>query len=84
MPNKIKLEPSEAKALQNLSVKQQAISEFVQLVTSQGEQRLSSLRNETADVWDKLRKKYDLDLEHVNYTLDNDGEHIIPISQRFV
>lgn len=84
LPEPVKLDPKDASALKELSEKQQGVMEFVQLVTQQGEQRISKLKAETADLWDNLRVKHNLDLEHVNYTLDNDGENIVPVTMRLV
>ena len=50
----------------------------------QGERRGRELQEETGQFWIRARSKYNLDLDHVNYTLDNDGEHIIPITMKLV
>lgn len=84
LPEKVKLDAKDATALKQLGDKQRAVADFVQLISQQGEKRLAELQGQTNDFWTMAKNKYNLPLETVNYTLDNDGEHIIPISMKLI
>lgn len=74
---KIKITDDEARALANLLHKRQAIEQWVQLVSKQGEARMQDLVAEGQKVWQDVARKYNLDLEKVGYELSTDGQHII-------
>lgn len=83
IPTRIELEEADMKTLHSLNDKQQAILSFVETVTKQGEQRVATLQAETREFWKDAAENYGLDIDHVNYTLSNDGKAIIPMAMRF-
>lgn len=73
----VELDEEDAKALKQLNDKQVAVQQFVQMISAQGEQRLSQLQSEGRGVWGKIAKKNDLDLNKVHYTLNDEGTALI-------
>lgn len=83
VPTRIELKEEDMQALHKLNDKQQAILSFVETVSKQGEQRVATLQAETREFWKGAAETYGLDIEHVNYTLSNDGKAIVPMGMRF-
>ena len=83
LPTRIELESEDMQTLHKLNDKQQAVLSFVETVSKQGEQRVATLQAETREFWKKAAETYGLDIDHVNYTLSNDGKAIIPMGMRF-
>jgi uncharacterized protein (DUF2342 family) len=82
LPTKIKLEGDLARRLRKLNDHQQAIQQFVAMVTQQGEGRLSELVAEGRQIWSDIAKRHGIDLENVQWNLDKDGETIVPVGMR--
>jgi len=82
LPQRIKLLPAEAKALRKLNDKKAGIDSFVQTIVAQGESRIAELQSEGRKVWEDIQKQHSIDLNTVNYDLDNDGEHLIPTGMK--
>lgn len=79
----VKLDKQDTAALKKLHDSQQAISQFVDMISKQGELRLSQVQDEGRQIWTKLAKKYDLDLERAAYTLSNDGTELVLTGVRY-
>lgn len=82
LPTKVKLLPAEAKALRKLNDKKAGIDNFIQTIVSQGETRIAELQTEGRGIWEGIQKQHDIDLDNVNYVLDNDGEHLVPTGMK--
>jgi uncharacterized protein (DUF2342 family) len=82
IPKRIKLEGDLARRLRKLNDHQQAIQQFVAMVTQQGEGRLSELVAEGRQIWSDIAKRHGIDLENVQWNLDKDGETIVPVGMR--
>ena len=82
LPQKIKLKPEQAKALGEIRDRQLAIQQFVQMISQQGESRLKEIAADARSVWTQLAAEHGLDLQHVNYELDETGELIEPVAMR--
>ena len=82
LPTKFKLKKAEQDKLRKLNDKTVGVNQFVQTVTSQGEQRIAELQQEGRKVWSELKETYGLDLETVNYTLSDDGVYLVPVGMK--
>lgn len=83
IPTRVELDDADAQALLDLQTRVQSVQKFVATVTEQGEQRLFQLQQDTAKFWEGAAKKYNLDVDHVNYTLGPDAKSAVPIAMRF-
>ena len=79
----VELDDVDRKALKKLNDSQVAVTQFVDLVSKQGEARLSQVQEEGREVWQKIAKKYDLDLEKCAYTMSNDGKQLVLTGVRY-
>jgi len=79
----VALDPVDTKALKKLHDSQQGVAQFVDMVTKQGEMRLQQVQEEGRDIWAKIAKKYNLDLEKCAYTLSNDGTSLVLTGVRY-
>ena len=77
IPHTVDLDQADTKALKKLHDSQQAVSQFVDMVSKQGEMRLAQVQEEGRETWLKLAKKYNLDLDKAAYTLSNDGKQLV-------
>lgn len=82
LPQKVKLLPAEAKALRKLNDKKAGIDGFIQTIVAQGESRIAELQHEGRQIWEGIQKQHGIDLDTVNYNLDNDGEHLVPTGMK--
>jgi hypothetical protein len=82
LPQKIKLDGDLAKRLKKLNDKQVAVQSFVQMIARQGEERIAELTAEGRQVWQDVAARYKIDLDRVQWNLDNDGETIVPVGMR--
>jgi len=80
----VELDDVDRKALKKLNDSQVAVTQFVDMVSKQGELRLSQVQDEGRQTWEKIAKKYDLDLEKCAYTLSNDGKQLVLTGVRYV
>jgi uncharacterized protein HemX len=91
-PSSIALDAMEAREFENitrrqseLAARQASVQQFLKTVVAQGEQRLTELQQDaqklhtdTQKLWLLLKAKYQLDLDHINYDLSEDGKSIVP------
>jgi len=77
MPERVKLAPKEVSMLNKITAKQAALDSFVKTIMAQGEARLSELGLEQKDVWDAIGKAHGIDLQKVDYKLEDDT--LIPV-----
>jgi hypothetical protein len=82
LPTKIKLRPEEAKALRKFNDKKAGIDAFIQTVVAQGEARIAELQSEGRQIWEGIRDHHKIDLDTVNYVLDNDGKTLTPTGMK--
>lgn len=82
IPQKIKLLPAEAKALRKLNDRKAGIDNFISTIVQQGEARVAELQAEGRGIWEGIQKQHEIDLETVNYTLSDDGEHLVPVGMK--
>ena len=82
MPQTVKLSKDESAKLRKLNDKTQAIDSFVKTVVAQGEARIAELQAEGRDIWSTIAATHSLDLQSVNYSLDDDGETLIPTGMK--
>ena len=79
---KIPLTEDEGKCLAALEDKNRALQTIIETAQQSWERRGAELVSEGREVWRDLGKKYNLDLERVNYTLSPDGKELVPIQVR--
>jgi hypothetical protein len=84
LPQKIKLTEQEASKGRELNDRAEVNLRNMEKFRQETEQRGFELKQETNEWWSLLAKKYDLDLENVNYTLSADGNEIVPLQMKFV
>lgn len=77
-PQKVKLSKAEADTIKKLDSRKAAIDVFIKTIMSQGENRISELQQESMEVWRKLDKAHNLDLDHIQYNMDTDGLTLVP------
>ncbi len=82
LPTRVKLSKPEAAALRKLNDKKAGVEAFTRTIMQQGEARLAELQAEGRSVWEGIRVAHDLDLDNVNYNLDEDGETLIPVGMK--
>lgn len=72
-PDIIKLTDEEAAGLRTIEETRAANAAFAEQVRTAGERRNLALVEKSREIWVALAKKYNLDLERVNYGLTADG-----------
>jgi len=82
-PEPLALQEDDLKALQAIALEVDAIQAWVALVSKQGEKRLQENQVAQRELWQTLNEKYDLDIQHVHWSLSQDGKTIIPIQAVF-
>ena len=83
IPHTVDLDHADTKALKKLNDSQVAVTQFVDMVSKQGEMRLAQVQEEGRETWTKLAKKYNLDLDRAAYTLSNDGKQLVLTGVRY-
>lgn len=78
LPQPIKLDAADKKALKKMNDDTAAVQQFVATVQRQGEQRMAQLQSEGRETWLKLASKYGFDLKTVSYDLSDDGNLLVP------
>jgi hypothetical protein len=79
LPQKVKLDADLAKRLQKLHDKQAGITQFVNLVTQQGQERIAECSKEGREIYQEIARRHGIDAERVSWNLDNDGVTLVPI-----
>lgn len=82
LPTKVKLSKPEAASLRKLNDKKAGVEAFTRTIMQQGEARLAELQSEGRSIWEGIRIAHDLDLDSVNYNLDEDGETLVPVGMK--
>lgn len=83
IPHTVDLDQADTKALKKLNDSQVAVTQFVDMVSKQGEMRLSQVQDEGRKTWEAIAKKYNLDLDKAAYTLSNDGTKLVLTGVRY-
>lgn len=78
LPQRVKLDAADKKALKKMNDDTAAVQQFVATVQRQGEQRMSQLQDSGRETWMKLFKKYGMDHKSVSYDLSEDGDYLVP------
>lgn len=81
IPEKIKLTTEEMQGLKNLASAQQALQQFMAMITEQGERRTLKIREDGQTIWKSLAHKYQIDIENIMWDTTEDG-YIKPVTVR--
>lgn len=82
LPTEVVLDDDDASALRKLNDMQSSIQQYVHTVQQQGEQRLAQLQETGRKVWSKIAKRHNLDLDQVDYKLNDAGTALTPIRMK--
>lgn len=82
-PDPIAITPEDAARLRKLDEGRAANMAFVEQVRVAGERRNAALIEEGRQVWTEIAKKYELDLNHISYNLNEQGDQLIAKAAQF-
>lgn len=82
-PEDIKLDPTDAEALRKLNDQQASNAAFAEQVRVAGERRNMELVQQGRTIWTGLAKKYDLDVQNVQYALNTEGTALVVMGAQF-
>lgn len=76
----VKLLEEDATKLRELNNHRIGMQGFIQSMIAAGEQRTATLVAEGQKVWQDLAAKYNLDVDHLSYELDQSGKNELKIT----
>ena len=80
MYEKIKISPSDARALKDFEDRRVAFARLVEMAQGNWERKNQEITQAGRELWERLGKEYSLDLERVNYA--GEGEFLVPLAVR--
>lgn len=80
MYDKIKISPSDARALKEFEDRRVAFARLVEMAQGNWERKNQEITQAGRELWERLGKEYNLDLERVNY--GGEGEFLVPLAVR--
>jgi len=78
LPKPVNITPEQTRRFRSIMDRQTAIQQWVKAVTDQAESRLAELQTQSRELWQELQAEHALDLNHVAYTISDDGTQIVP------
>lgn len=82
VPKIVKLDEADAREMRKHNDQQIAVQQFVQAISQQGEQRIAQLQESGREMWMRIAKKYGIDLNRVDYAMNDDGDALVPMRMK--
>lgn len=82
VPEEVTLDDEDGSALRKLNDMRMAVQQYVQAVQQQGEERLAQLQDKGRVVWSRIAEKHNLDLDRVDYKLNDAGTALVPVRMK--
>ena len=79
----IKITPEEVAMIRKLDEQRASNAAFAEQVRQAGERRNMELVGQGRELWTMLAKKYSLDNEHCQYSLNKEGDALIVLAAQF-